>query len=387
MAAASLPTHDTSPTLPKRVHNAPEVFARYPHLAPQLLQALRRADPRADLVVAINPSKADLDRALRGELWGAPDPLRRFVEEAAELPDWVDFDRSDAAGELLFRSGPAGGICLGAKSLIGGYCSPAGNKPLAFSGRLEDSVSRRVGETARFVTLTCTPGSLRPFAEGWQVTLRVRLMHARVRQLLLRSNRWNPDWGLPINQHDMAATTLLFSQVFLDGLEAFGEHISSEEAEAYLHLWRISGWLMGVEDALLATNTHQAQAMLDIIERTQGEPDEDSRRLTAALLNSPPPWPVLQQLQLDLSHGFCRHLVGEERADQLQVDRTRWSEFIPKFRRLRHIAQRLPDPTRRLRHRYAVAQGRRYWNKHIEDGTGTLTPDFPLPQLLRHLAA
>src|SRR5690606_6100879 len=148
---------------------------------------------------------------------------------------WVDWTRVDRAGKLFFRSGPAGGITLGAKSLVGGYCSPGGNKPLAFSGALESQVSRRLAETGRFVVATNTAGALRPGGEAWAITLRVRLMHAQVRRLLLRSGRWRSElWGAPINQHDMAATSLLFSVVFLSGLRELGVPVTREEAEDYV---------------------------------------------------------------------------------------------------------------------------------------------------------
>jgi hypothetical protein len=42
-------------------------------------------------------------------------------------------------GEVLLRHGFFGGIVLGFRCLVAGYCSPAGNKPLAFSGRLREA--------------------------------------------------------------------------------------------------------------------------------------------------------------------------------------------------------------------------------------------------------
>jgi hypothetical protein len=53
--------------------------------------------------------------------------------------------------------------------------------------------------------------------------VKVRLMHAQVRRMLMKSERWkSAQWGLPITQHDMARTTLLFSLSVLEGLRAFG---------------------------------------------------------------------------------------------------------------------------------------------------------------------
>jgi hypothetical protein len=49
---------------------------------------------------------------------------------------------------VLLRTGFLGGIVLGFRSLVAGYCSPAGNKPLAFSGRLREAAPRRLSRPA-----------------------------------------------------------------------------------------------------------------------------------------------------------------------------------------------------------------------------------------------
>ncbi len=366
-----------------RVVNGDQAVTTYPTLGPLLLGAIERCDPLADAVVAQRPSRPVIEAALRGDFSEAPEALQRFVQHNLTFPDWVDWSRVNRAGGLLFRSGPAGGIVLGAKSLVGGYCSPAGNKPLVFSGQLEKAVSRRVSETGRFVTRTCTAGALHPYQEGWRITLRVRLMHAQVRRLLEASGRWNGDaWGAPINQHDMVATTLLFSIVFVDGVRAFGERVTDEEAEDYLHLWRLSGWLMGVEDRLLPRSFAEARALLHIVEMTQGEPDDDSRRLTAALLNVPPPMRSLRTVQEDLGHGFCRHLVGDALADQLGVRKTPWARAIPSIRTLRKLEALLPARLETRRREWAQSRGRQYWAEQERMGTGGAIPQFPLPSRL-----
>src|SRR5262249_52906161 len=146
------------------------------------------------------------ERGLRGEaLASAPAAVRQLIEEATHVPAWVDWPTCDRGGELLLRAGPLGGAVLGTRSLVLGYASPGGNRPLVFSGRLTEQAGRRLNETARFVQAVCRPGGMRPFADGWQITLKVRLIHAQVRKMLLASPRWSSaDWGLPINQHDLA---------------------------------------------------------------------------------------------------------------------------------------------------------------------------------------
>ena len=44
-------------------------------------------------------------------------------------------------------------------------------------------------------------------------------MHAAVRHLVRSSPRYDPEWGTPVNQEDLAGTLMTFSIVVLDALE------------------------------------------------------------------------------------------------------------------------------------------------------------------------
>jgi hypothetical protein len=180
----------------------------------------------------------------------APDSFHAFFEAVERTPLWVDWSVVDGGGEVLLRAGLLGGLVLALKSLVLGYTSPGGNKPLVWSGRLKEQAAGRLNETAKFVHATITPGAMRPHRQGWEITLKVRLMHAHVRRMILKTGRWNDDWGAPINQHDMLGTSLLFSVAVLQGLRTLGVRIPAGAADAYMQLWRFSGWLIGMEPEL-----------------------------------------------------------------------------------------------------------------------------------------
>ncbi|MEO1336803.1 MAG: oxygenase MpaB family protein, partial [Myxococcota bacterium] len=281
-----------APSLPARVVGLADARRTFGRSVDRLMPALHRSDPLADDAVRVLAEQqqsvhATLDRALSGDR-AVPDAVRRLIDAAAELPVWADEHRLDRAGELLFRASVPGGIALGAKSLLSGYCSPAGNKPLIWSGQLMRGISRRLGETAKFVCAVAAPGGLNPGAEGFQITLRVRLIHAQVRRLIEAQGGWRADlWGLPINQHDMAATILLFGNAWLDGIEALGISVTAEEAEDYVHLWRVAGHIIGVEHDLLPATRSEGDRLAKIIQATEGEPDDDARRLVKAFLTHP----------------------------------------------------------------------------------------------------
>src|SRR5262249_21959159 len=163
---------------------------------------LERVDPLGDeMVAAIERTPGGwrlFDEACKngvGGLHGAPACFRGFFEHAENAPMWVDWSTVDRGGEVLLRAGLLGGMVLGLKSLVLGYVSPGGNKPLVLSGRLEEQAPKRLNETARFVRATIAPGGMRPRADGWRMTLKVRLIHAHVRRMILRSGRWEaPAW-------------------------------------------------------------------------------------------------------------------------------------------------------------------------------------------------
>lgn len=347
-----------------------------------MFDALLVGDPLADAAVE-GASAPWIDVAAKGDAPAKmPQAMRELVRHCSEPPSWVDWERCDSAGRLLFRSGIAGGIVLGARSLIGGYAAPAGNKPLAFSGGLSERVQFRLAETGRFVVATCTPRSLRPGGDGWGVTLRVRLMHAKVRQMLQASPRWTTgEWGVPINQHDMVGTSLLFSTVFVDGIRMFGVPVSTAEEEDYVHLWRTSGWLMGVDEAVAPKDNFESYRLGEFIRQTQAPPDEDSRALTRALLESPrlSMTNEMAQKHISLGQGFARALLGEELADGLGVSKTPHRFVVPAVGALVRAARVLAPPGSRARFE---EYGRRYWARNVETGLAGRRATFSLPDML-----
>ena len=58
-------------------------------------------------------------------------------------------------------------------------------------------------------------------------------------------------YGVPINQEDIAVTLLAFSVNVLYGIElSLGRPLPAQEMADYLHLWRLIGWLMGLDEQI-----------------------------------------------------------------------------------------------------------------------------------------
>ena len=370
---------------PDRVHNLREARALHGDLIDRLVPWLSVSDDPADAVCdQLAGQYSAFGDALRGGVDGrTPSSVRDLLRAHEHVPAWVDPARVERAGRLFFRAGPLGGLVLGARSLISGYAAPAGNKPLALTGTLDADGARRLAETGRYVAAVSRPGGLVAGAEGWAISLRVRLMHAHVRWLLLQDGRWQSErWGQPINQHDLLATSLLFSIVFVDGIRKLGLHVTEQETADHLHLWRWASWLMGTRLELLPDQTHNARELVRVIELTQGPPDEDSRRLVRQLLQggrAAEAPPVFRHL----AAGLCQALLPEGMGRALGLPDTRW----------RHLVDVLPlalapgEIIRRIGPRWfedrLVAMGRAYWKAAGERVVRDPQTDFVPPGRLR----
>ncbi|HXX67152.1 MAG TPA: oxygenase MpaB family protein [Polyangiaceae bacterium] len=363
---------------PSRFVRLAEARARFGDRVDRLGAYLTRADPLADAVVETiegmppGAGAALFDRIVchgPDALRDAPRSMQAFFDAVANVPAWVDWELVDRGGHVLLRAGPLGGLVLGFKSLVLAYSSPAGNKPLVFSGRLAQSAPRRLHETARFVRSTILPRSLRPRAEGWRATLRVRLVHARLRRTILRSGRWNASaWGLPINQHDEAGTLILFSAAVLSGLRSLGLHFRPLEVEAYMHLWRWSGWLMGIDPDLAPVAEGEANRLGELIALTQDPPDDDSRALTRAFLEAPQQSATTAarrraaRLRAKFTAAVCRMLIGDATADQLAIPPSTW-RVVPRWlRRIVSAMERTRDAIA-FPDEPAIRRGMAYWNR------------------------
>ena len=384
--------------VPTRFVNVASARARFGDRVDRLAPYLDAVDPLADAVVAsIEAARTEGWRmfgeaAARGvaTVSGAPESFRAFFNHVERVPVWADWESIDRGGDALLRAGPLGGIVLGVRSLVLGYASPGGNKPLVFSGRLKEQASRRLNETARFVQATCRRGGLRPFAEGYQITLKVRVIHAQVRRMLLQSGRWDAStWGAPINQHDMLGTSLLFSVILLDGLRRLGVRISAEDGERYMQLWKYSGHLIGVDPALLPSSEVEALRVGELIAATQGDPDDDARSLTRALLDSSSAGATTRAekrnaiRRREFASAMCRELIGDDLADKMGLEKTTWRLMVPLVRRfvsgMEFLRESVPLGVADVP---ALWAGSRYWDRVVEIGLAGATAEFGLPDRL-----
>ena len=303
-------------------------------MTPADLELLRtRADPLADAAVAALASRPGspqtvLERVRQGAREGDP-ALEAFVAQTDRAPEWADFARMELGRKAAMRHAPLTFLVLLTDSLLESFAIPHGAKVLARTGRLERDTRNRLYETAAMVRDLLQEGGARPGQEGHTALLRVRLLHAWVRRFVGSSPGWDfAAYGQPVNQMDMAHTLMMFSGVLARGIEVLGGKLTEEEQEAWCHLWRYAGYMLGVDEGVLFTNAREERALYALVRAHQYGPDEVSRSLAFAVLDNlagEPPFFLPKQAL----YALARRLLGDPLADAFELPRSRrWSAFV-----------------------------------------------------------
>jgi hypothetical protein len=308
------------------------------------------ADPHADETVAAILANATpeerarrvdaLNAAIRG--WqtnaavraAAPDaklaalgleqPLVRYLGAAQPLPAWAQPERIARAEAIFMDYGALSVTMLFCASLPECYVVPDLAAVLHATGQLEDRAEHRIRTTGAMIFPVMMHGGLtQPDGAGIAQILKVRLIHATIRNLILRGppgaltsrsqvlplaaarpgdsmthalgvHGWDlARCGLPNNQEELAYTLLTFSYVFLRSMRRLGIPLTAEQEEDYLHAWNVAGHFLGIRRELMVDTMDAAAELFARMQargRAAGLADRtlpDARpHLAAALMNA-----------------------------------------------------------------------------------------------------
>ena len=222
-------------------------------------------------------------------------PLEAFVRAATALPAWAGAAKIARAEALFFDYGMLSCTLLFCSSLPECYVIPDLAAVLHVAGQLEEHTDYRIRATAAMIFPVMMRGGLTGAdGTGLAQILKVRLIHATIRYLILRggpaladprvviaplpaggtsagapsmhqalfAHGWNTGAdGLPCNQEELAYTLLTFGYVFLRSLRRLGLGLSASDEEAYLHTWNVMGHVLGIERSLMPASMAQAGIM------------------------------------------------------------------------------------------------------------------------------
>ena len=220
-----------------------------------------------------------------------PEAFREFFGEFEPIPDWVDMNRVRRGQRALRQGGADGTYVARDVSFLGGYQFSSFNKTLLRTGVLEKGSNKRFAETLQWALDVSAEGGLEPLGVGYRATIRVRLIHEYVRRHVAAQPDWRSrEWGLPVNQTDMAATLVGALIAPPIGSLALGIVASRSDLEDIAHLTRYVGWLMGVRDDWLPVNFRDAVRILYQTMGALSAPDETTKQLAMPMADDPLSW-------------------------------------------------------------------------------------------------
>jgi hypothetical protein len=305
---------------------------------------------------------------------------------ATELPAWVDHAALDRASEIFFRYAPQIVVLLHVLALPTCYAARPGVQVLARTNRMQSNTQRRVIETAQFVMDVMAPGGLlrdeKQFGAGIRSAQKVRLMHATIRRFLQHDPTYDPAWGVPVCQEDLAGTLYTFSAVTLSGLEKLQIDLTDAEKSDYIHTWNVVGHLLGVDHRFLAPDYATCMELSGAIGRRNHAPCPEGKMMMRSLidyLEYSLPGTVLDGLPSLLVH----ELAGSEMAEMLAVDKPDMSpRWLSALRSFGSIFDDLGDTIGFVRHAAALA-GRLTLQGMLLSYRGAQRMPYNIPTALR----
>ena len=280
------------------------------------LKAFSPAEARRLIEAAMNEEG---EEALRN----APASLREFFRDAETTPEWLDYAAFAPSVRMFHRNSPLILAAFVAGVLIEGFTTNIA-KSFHITGRVRDQSVRRLGQNNRHMTEIFLPNGMYRYGDGWKLSVRIRIVHARVRRLLSKSEDWDTEaWGLPISAAHLGYAVSAFSARLLKHMKTLGAKYDYEEYASFMAVWRYSGYLMGIPETILFQEADDALELYDIGHMCEPDCPMESVVMAHSLINSAPliagiTDPVGRQKLARYVYRISRGLIGNEAADALQ---------------------------------------------------------------------
>lgn len=268
-----------------------------------------------------------------------PPAAQRYFQQSAVLPPWVDLAAIAKGEEVFMRYGLLSLASLLCASLPECYAMRNGVHVLDITRQLRSNTERRVYETAQMVIDVMARGGLHPGGRGVRSSQKIRLMHASMRYLLeidpdgvtepdpampsladvMTRKVWDPSWGRPINQEDLAFTLQTFSTVMLRAWDRLGVVLDPAEQQGYFHCWRVVGHVIGVAEALNPPTVEGGEALFEALRSHQRGATEAGQAMTKALADTVAQVIGIPWVSDDAVTLLMRHLLGDDTAEMMGV--------------------------------------------------------------------
>lgn len=269
---------------------------------------------------------------LRGDADLRPSWISNWVNAHESPPDWASQDLI-ARGQQFFKDNSLDiTVALFCASLPYSYAVAQGVEVLERTSELARAatITRRIAETGQMLLDVTGVGALDVSGRGYRRVREIRLLHATIRALLLLPpiqsdsvKAWSiTDFGCPINQEDMLGTLLAFTTAVFQSLRRMGVRVPPEHEAAYLHLWSVIGYYLGIEAAGSITGIRKSEELANSLFARLSRSSSAGRHLMCLLMSemeSSMPGGLFR-----LPRTLVRFLIGERVADLLGVPPAAW---------------------------------------------------------------
>ncbi|MFA1537886.1 oxygenase MpaB family protein [Actinomadura monticuli] len=252
---------------------------------------------------------------------GLPADLRAFIENARQLPSWVDRAKLAKAFEFNEKRGLYLGVTYGFASGMMSTAIPKEARAVYYSKGGAD-MRDRITKTAKLGYDIGTERAFEPDGEMIVTCVKTRLAHSGVRHLLPKSPYWQKaaDEEIPISQADMMVTWHSLPTTVMKQLTKWKVPIPADESEAFLHSWQVTAHMLGIRDEYIPNswaeaNSQAAQVLDPILAATP-----EGIKLADTLLNLAS-FIDLGLLTPHILGALSRYVLGDEIAGWLKIPR------------------------------------------------------------------
>ena len=276
----------------------------------------------------------------------APASLREFFREAETRPEWLDYSALAPAVRMFHRNSQVILAAFVTGVLIEGFTTNIA-KPFFITGRVRDQGVRRLGQNNRHMLEIFFPDGLYRYGDGWKLSVRIRLVHARIRHLLKGSEDWDAEaWGIPISSAHLGYAISAFSARLLKHMKTLGAKYTHEEYKSFMAVWRYTGYLMGIPETILFRDADEALKLYDIGLMCEPDGPLESVVMAHSLINSAPliagvVEPAARRSLARYVYRISRGLIGNKTAESLMYPplssfgAVRWFKLQKRYQMIR----------------------------------------------------
>ncbi|GAB19798.1 hypothetical protein GOEFS_095_00330 [Gordonia effusa NBRC 100432] len=237
--------------------------------------------------IGMAEGRAMLEKALDEGIESVPDAPQELVnlfEHLDNPPSWYDPELWERGRQLWNNCSLAGRMGMLVQDAMGTFVGAEVSTATGITGRFVTDPDRRQAETLQWFYWVTKPGSLDRFSSEYKSTIRVRLMHAQVRQAIL--NSWTPEeyeyHGNPISTAMVmiAGTTFGLIPMLID--DAYGRRYTPDDMNAVTHYWSYICYVFGAHPDIIPTTAADALDIMNYGVATAGRPTEWTHQMVSA---------------------------------------------------------------------------------------------------------